>query len=499
MKVLNKVLSLVLVLSLIMAVAGCTSNTETEGNGTTTEKETDTNATTENATTGDATTEVTDTRVLEAMTTENITLTYASWENEALNNYMAEKFMEKYPNITVEMLTVPLNGYNDSLVNLAGAGNLPDVFWYLGNCDIPIRNGWFGDMTPYFENDIETDEMLETLKVQGYFDGEHKLATPGKYLPYTVFLDKNLFERLNVPMPAASWKYSEMLELMKKMTVPEQGIFGYNTFTQIFTMAPIINNDALGEFGWDGEKYDMTSDWAESLNQHAEFIRTKVHAPFFGTEDAGAAFGDPNLWAASTGKIAMQLDAFWTIGLFAQPEFQDKGINFVPYPVPQGDNAQEKHKPAFVDFAALSSVTEYPREAYELLKFMTFGKEGWNNKINAYRDLVNEDGSKVFTYIDNLPINGDPELWEAVKEFLPQIPEIDGFLAELKQPVPLGGASLPGFQTFLDEVYFGGEYGNIEAAVINGEVNANDVSQEMSDKANQIHQETLQELFDIMQ
>lgn len=491
---IKSLLSLVLILAMVFSMAACSSNNDTSTN---TNTDTTTGAEGSDTVAPESGAEGSDTVALELppMTTDNITLTYSAWENDALSKYLAEKFTEKYPNITVEVLSLPLGEYNDSLVNLAGAGNFPDVFWYLGNADIPIRNGWFGDMTEYFENDPESEEILESLRVQGYFDGERKLAAPGKYLPFTVFLDKNLFERMNVAMPAADWKYSEMIELMKQMTVPEQGIFGYNTFTQIFTMAPIVNNDALGEFGWDGESYDMTGEWAESLNQHAEFLRTKVHAPFWGTEEAGAAFGDPELWAASTGKIAMQLDAFWTIGLFAQPEFQDKGINFVPYTVPQGDNATTKRKPAFVDFGAISSATDYPREAYELLKFMTWGKEGWNHKLEAYGSLVNEDGSKIFTYIDNLPINGSPELWEGVKQYLPAIPEMDGYLANAKEPVPLGGASQPGFQTFLDEVYFGGEYGNIEAAVIEGVVNANDVAAEMTEKLNQIRTETLEELF----
>lgn len=89
----------------------------------------------------------------------------------------------------------------------------------------------------------------------------------------------------------------------------------------------------------DGEKYDLTGDWADAAMQHAEYVRSGVHAPFFDSDEAEAAFGDRLLWAASTGRVAMQLDAWWTLNLFAQPEFVDKGIKWVPYPVPKGDNA----------------------------------------------------------------------------------------------------------------------------------------------------------------
>src|SRR5690625_5461862 len=110
------------------------------------------------------------------------------------------------------------------------------------------------------------------------------------------------------------------------MTILEEVICGYNTFTQIFTMAPIINKDAIGEFGWDGEKYDLTGDWADATTLHGELVRSGVHAPFFDTDEAEAAFGDRELWAASTGRVAMQLDAWWTVGLCKEPEFVDKGI-----------------------------------------------------------------------------------------------------------------------------------------------------------------------------
>jgi len=435
------------------------------------------------------------TKELPPMTTEKITLTYASWENHELNKYLAQKFMEKYPNITVELIQMDLGTWNDGLINLASAGKLPDVFWYLHNCDLGIRNGWFGDMTEYFENDPETEKILDTLRIQGYFDGKTKMAAPAKYLPFTVFLDKNVFRKLNVPMPSPDWTYDEMIELMERMTVPEQGIFGYNTFTKLVTIAPIVNLDAIGEFGWDGEKYDMTTEWAKALNQHADFVRRGVHAPPFGSDEAERAFGDRNLWAAATGKVAMQLDAWWTLSLFAQPEFVDKGIEWVPYPVPRGANAKTLRKPAFVDFGAISSSTKYPREAYELLKFMGWGKEGWLHKLDAYANLTYEDGTKVFTYPDNLPIIDDPEIWQGLRQLLPPIPEIDAFLERAKEPVPLGGASHPGFAIFLEEVYFNGPWGNVEEAVIRGEIDAFDVAQELTDKLNQIRQETMEELF----
>lgn len=433
---------------------------------------------------------------LPEMTTEDITLTYASWASPDLNQFLADQFMEKYPNITVELVQLEQDGWNDHLTNLVSTGDLPDVFWYLGNVDVALSNSWLGDMTDYFENDPETESILETLKEPGYFDGETKLAAPTAYLPYTIFLDENLFNKMNVDMPSPDWTYSEMLDLMKEMTIPEEGIFGYNTFTKLVTMAPIINQDGFGEFGWDGEKYDMTADWADATNQHGEFVRSGVHAPFFDTDEAEAAFGDRELWAANTGRLAMQLDAWWSVALFSEPEFVEKGMKWVPYTVPKGDDASFEHKPAFIDFGSFSAATEHPREAYELLKFFGWGKDGWEAKLDAFKTLKNEDGSLVFEHPDGLPIIDDEQIWSELRALLPDSQYFDDFLERAKEPIPLGGAAQPGFQTFLDEVYFGGEYGDVEEAIINGEVNAHDIAADLTEKINQYREEAVGELLD---
>lgn len=429
------------------------------------------------------------------MTNENITLTYASWENSSLQQYLADKFMKKYPNIKVELVTVDQDVWNDGLTNLASAGQLPDAYWYQGNVDVPLVNGWLGDMTEYWENDPESEDTLDTVQSAGYLDGEKKVAAAVAYQPYTIFLDENLFKKLNVDMPSSDWKYTDMIELMKKMTVPEQGIYGYNDYTKLVTMAPIVQNDAIGEFGWDGKKFDLNKSWTNALNQQAEFVRTGVHAPFYDTDEAEAAFGDRTLWAASTGRVAMQLDAWWTKELFATDEFVNKGMNWVPYPVPQGDDAKTENKPAFIDFGSISSATEHPREAYELLKFMGWGQDGWKEKINAFKELKNEDGTATFKYPSGLPLTNNKEIWQAVEDGLPQNDYYKNFLEHAKNPIPLGGAVIPGFQTWLEEVYFGGEYGDVENAVINGEVNASDIADDLTDKLNQYHEDAMKEIF----
>ncbi len=447
---------------------------------------------------------------LPEMTQDEITITVAVWQQPSLQQALKEAFEAKYTNITIELIEVDGAAWMDSLTNLASAGNLPDVFWYQADVDVPIRNGWLGDLTPYWNADSETEDVLDTLKAQGVFemvDGtEKKLAAASAYQPYTIYLDENLFTRFNVDMPSSDWTWSEFVALQQEMTIPESGIFGYNTYTQMLTMSPIVNGDALGEFGWDGEKYDMTGYWAEALQQHADYVQAGVHAPFFDTDEAEAAFGDRLLWAGSSGRVAMQLDAWWTKTLFSTPEFVDKGIKWVPYAVPKGDNAETLNKPAFVDFGSISPVSEYPREAYEVLKWFGWGAEGWEVKLNHFANATLESGDKEFPFPDGLPMVKKQSLWDGILDQISTKLTADGnadqihyyadFLDNAKSPIGLGGATQPGFQTFLIEQYFAGEYGNVESEVIAGNLRAADIAADLTNKLNEIRDETLAELFD---
>lgn len=483
MKKMKKALSLILVLALCMSlITACGNKGETET--------TDTDAKTEDQV--EATTDVAEEEesALPDMTTDEITLTYASWENTYLNEYLAQKFMEKYPNITVELVPIELDGYNDSLLNLSSAGQLPDAFWVLGECDFAIENSLLGDMTEYFENDPENKNILTTINdgKYGYYGTDKKWATPVKYLPDAVFANMTVFEDLNVEMPSTEWTWDEMIASIKEMTVPEKGYYGYNDFRTIITWYPVASSDTVwGEFGWDGTKFDMSS-WAVGLNQQAELMNSKYHAPLYDTDEAEAAFGDRTMWAAYSGKVAYQFDAWWTYNnLFATEEYLDLGLRYVPYMIPRAEGTSSKHMIGTMDFGGISSATEHPREAYELLKFMTWGAEGWANRLDGYATLTDDAGNKLS--VDCLPITLDQTIWDGVAQFFPheadddRTPYFEAFFENCKEPIPYGGTIIPGFGTFIAEAYAG-----VEDSVINGGVNAQDIQADLTEKLNAAHE-----------
>lgn len=426
---------------------------------------------------------------LPPMTTEEITLSFMAWENPYLMEFLAEQFMDRYPNITVEVMFHELYGYNETLLNLASAGQLPDAFWYLGNITVPLENQWLGDFSEFFDADPDNAFFPASIAQAGMV-GDMRVAAPSKVLPFAFFLDRAVFERANVPMPSLDWTWSEMIETARTMTIPEEQIFGFYGFTQLHTTGPIVNQDAIGEFGWDGETFDF-SGFADAIEIEQDFRRTGVWVPPPGPERE-AAFGIYDTWPATTGQLAMQKDAIWTANLFATDEFVDRGIEWVIYPMPRGDNAVTNNKPAFVDFGGISSITEHPREAYELLKWMGWGLDGWNARIEAYATLLNAVGDPLFPVApDAVPVLQHPELWSAYRELVPQTPEWASFLDSVQSPVPLGASYIPGFEAFINWMW----EQDIFPQLNDGTLRAHDVQEQITESANRFVQEETERLI----
>lgn len=475
--------------------------------GATTDTSTDTSTDTTIET--DDTTEVTETDEsgLPPMTDEEITLTYVHFDNEVLVDYLADKFMEKYPNITVETQYYPADAeYNNTLLNMVNNGETPDCMMILGNCDFALYNQLLGDMTEYWENDPENQNLLPTINEAkiGYYGTDMKLATPMKFFPDAIFADMAVFEKLNVEMPPTDWTWDEMIQSFRDVTSPADGIYGFNQFHSIVTYYPVAADpNAIGEFGWDGESFHM-EDWATGVNTWAQLVNDKVHAPYFDTDENEAWLGDRTAWAGSSGKIGYQVDNLWSyLNLFDTDEFRDKGIEFVPYTTPTVEGSGSDHVFGVLDMGGISSGTEHPREAYELLKWMGWGVEGWQHKVEAYKTLTGTDGTPLYRQSMPMPITLDEEIWDEMTSFFPSAkrenpteedlkygPYFDDYFERCINVIPFGDTQIPGFVNFINEAYVGVE----DAVRLEGK-NAADYVNELEEKANQYNQDAMSIAF----
>ncbi len=445
----------------------------------------------------------------ELNTTDDITITFMTWDDYELTEALAAKFTELHPNIKVEVIRTLTGDCTATLTNMAAEGNLPDVYFWL-DLDPLLANKMMLDITRYVEADPEYQEkMYSSLKRVGYVDGKRCFFMAGENLPSVIYLDKAVFDKLNVTLPEQDWTWEEMIDLIENsLTDPQQGIWAYNYYMGPVTLGPIaLTDNAIGEFGWDGEKYNFGSGWVECIEFQSEMRRLGKQA-VEGSEEYLAVVPD-NLWPGASGHIGMQMDAFWTInGTYLKEDCLNRGVNMIPYNCPNGAETVNGGKFSWIDFIALSPYTEHPREAYEVAKFMTWGKEGWMERIKLYPELTNEAGEKIYPVPGSVPMIQDEELNDLFVDLFPPMKNASGevywddweaFFANCNNPVTFGGRTIPGFNNFVALFYHGsayGEYTGIEAAIYADAIDPYDYVDALDEAGRKYYDETMAAFYE---
>ena len=442
----------------------------------------------------------------EMNTTDEITLSFMTWDDFEMTEALAAKFMEKYPNIKVEVIRTTTADIAGELLNRAATNDLPDVYFWL---DLePLMAGkYMYDITEYVENDEEAQTLLyNTLKRVGYLDGKRCYFMSGEFLPATVYCDANVFEKMNVELPPQDWKWEDMLELIDKLADPSQGYWGYfNGMYGLVTDGPIaLTDNAIGEFGWNGESYDFATGWVDSIERQNENLRLGKTVVMDSDEYQALNLGDE--WPGQTGHVGIVTDAFWTLNnIYTQPISKDRGIKMVPYNPPVGADAENAGQLAFLDFYSISYTCEHPREAYELAKYLTWGKEGWMERIKLFPELTREGNSeeKCYTVPNCLPMVTDEEVVEAYVNLMPDLGywnDWAAFMEGIQNPVTWGSRSIPGFASFVNNYYHGSDYNGtvgIEAAIAAGTVDPYDYTDKLAEAGRQYYDEAMAVFFGV--
>ncbi len=436
-------------------------------------------------------------------TTDPITLSIMAWDDFEMLQALAASFSEIYPNITIEIIRTTTDNVTADLTNYAAAGSLPDIFMFL-DLDPLLASPYLAEITEYIENDPEADLLYPTLQTMGYVDGKRCYFMAGEFLPAAVYLDMNIFETLNVEMPGQDWTWDEFVELTQTMTDPTQNIWSFfcSMAEHPVTMGPIaLTSGAKAEFGWNGESYNFESGWAEALEIQMENVR--LGNTLVWGSDAHLAVDPSNEWPGQTGHVAIIPDAFWTLNnIYTTPLALDRGIKMVPYNPPIG--AEDAGQLAFIDCVAISSGCEYPREAYELMKFLFWGKEGWEARIELFPTLVWEGTeNKAYTIPNCLPMLQDEEL---IADFIKLMPDLgywndwESFMDNIQNPVTYGGRTIPGFAAFLANAYQGGDFNgvqNIETAVDSGAADPWDYTTWLAEQGRYYYDQAMAAFFEI--
>lgn len=169
-----------------------------------------------------------------ALADEKATLTvlvYVGAELAAQLEELAIPF-EEANNCNVDVVMSPLDSYDQKLATMIAANEEADVFW-VPEYSTPqyILDGMCMDLSEYME-DAEYDfaDFIEGQQNHYLYDGKlWGVAFSGA--PLVMFYNKDIFEAAGEKTPtelyeAGEWTVDAMIELAKKLTDAEKGIYG---------------------------------------------------------------------------------------------------------------------------------------------------------------------------------------------------------------------------------------------------------------------------------
>ncbi len=330
-------------------------------------------------------------------TTDPITLTIVDQmpARVEFHRLMAEKFHEKYPNITIEVIEIT-DSYDAGLDNLLASGQKIDMgcaHYYPGG---NAYNRICYDLTEFVENDPEYQKLYRNLRAFGYYDGEHCLTIPSLIRPYMVFLDQTAFDKANIVIPETTELTAEgLMELMTALTDPASGMFTLSGSYWLHDMLTAsMTENAQANFGWNGETIDF-SVYAE-LVDHAQELIADGHYTWNGEENYKAVQPDDS-WIGLSNRIGIYFHDFNTWSTMLDYQWKNAyGLKYQPYFMPVSSEVEGGGQQCWTASYFISANCEHPREAYEALKFLVWGEEGWMEKLEMIPRLCIDGEGKYY-------------------------------------------------------------------------------------------------------
>lgn len=264
-----------------------------------------------------------------------VTITYAIWDKNQLPGMraMADAFEKKNPDIKVKVEVTPWDQYWTKLEAAATGGALPDVFWMHGNNFVKYAsNGMLLDITDKVKSSttVKLSNFPKGL-VDGYtLDGKN-YALPKDYDTIALWYNKAMFDAAKIPYPNATWTWSKLQEVAKKLTNTSKGVYGFAApedaqqgyYNFIYQNGGTVISKDKTKSGFDSKatKEAIQFDVNFSLKDKSSPTQQK-----FADTGFGAMF--------ETGKVAMCLFGSWMVSEFKANDYVKKNCDVAV--IPQG-------------------------------------------------------------------------------------------------------------------------------------------------------------------
>lgn len=305
----------------------------------------------------------------EAASGEKVKLTVSVWDNANSPQFqaMADAFMAKNPNVEVELIDTQADEYNNKItVMLAGGDTDPDVI-VVKEADTQVgmkEKNQLLDLTDYIAKDGVDLSIYNGAAEQLQMDGK-QYTLPFRRDWYTLYYNKDLFDKAGVAYPGDDMTWDEYEALAKQMTSGEgsEKVYGAHNHTWMAMVA----NWALQ----DGKNTLLSEDYSFLKPYYEQALRM---------QDEGVLQSYANLKTGSIHYIsvfeqqqcAMVPMGTWFIATLIQDKKDGKfdfnwGVTKIPHP----EGVEAGSTVGSVTPIGINAKSDVPDTAWEFVKFAT--------------------------------------------------------------------------------------------------------------------------------
>ncbi|MCE5301188.1 MAG: sugar ABC transporter substrate-binding protein [Spirochaetia bacterium] len=232
------------------------------------------------------------------------------------------------------------NAYMEKLLTQASGGMAPDiVFVEVGNIKPMVDKGLLVDLTPYIENDKDTDFNLKDYYPQmiDRFTIDDKLfVIPRDIAPIcAIYYNKNLFDRAGIRYPKDDWNWDDFLKTAQQLTLKNKNgdtvQWGFLDEWTIWDSWVYSNGGSIVDDVKKPAKFTLDTPEAIQAVQFRADLSYKYHVAPSPAVIAATAIGQQGTASIfMNGTVAMFYTGYWKAGYFRPIQNFDWDIVMFP-------------------------------------------------------------------------------------------------------------------------------------------------------------------------
>jgi multiple sugar transport system substrate-binding protein len=326
-----------------------------------------------------------------------------------MERQMIAEFMKENPKIKVVIDEAFVTNYNQAMSDSSARNAIPDVFMY-SNIPETAENNWSLDLSDIVAEDNDWSNIPEIIKDSTYVKG-NIIAIPSAIYFYGYFCNNDVLKASGLTEVTPEIALDAFIQNVKKATSIKEGRIGLGDSSYICDWYPAAVNDNYGWFTWDGGKFNLQSqEFKDGIRLTQELDQGKYTYALL-NESEKELLGGPSDWEGwNTGSVAFKFDGSWAQNDYSKLPFD---VSFIG--MPGGRTC------VVPDYLFLSKTTEHPEEAYQFAKFMSaYSKEGFSKRIELAKaqdfqvttiPMVN-NRDLVEQYFDLITMKGIEEVYQ---------------------------------------------------------------------------------------